>query len=265
MPHPAHPAVTSFIAEISDELLIAQVLIKRMEQGYELRHQDDRNALRDILRALPLDGLRKLAETSAAGAFRPLKSAPTLPSGWVATAANEGELGHALDQLYPGAVADWFASRAEAPPLTHYREFTARQTGMYRVTTFLNDEQAARMIQSCCNARFCLKRRLWTVAGLAPDRADQKSIIPCLEPCAVLLEFARKTARLKDEPPLQLQFGSGEMESIQAALEAALQHPDPTSREADFGSPANPRRMQLLLEIIKAHLQSRPVPKRDQP
>jgi hypothetical protein len=97
--------------------------------------------------------------------------------------------------LYPGAVADWFATQAAQPPVTSYREFTSRQTGMYRITTHLDDAAVAAVIHACCHKDFCLKRRLWTVEGAAPDAADAKSLIPCLEPCAILLEAARKAAR----------------------------------------------------------------------
>ncbi len=106
--------------------------------------------------------------------------------------ANNTELEAALQHLYPGAITDWFAAQAQPAPVTHYREFTDRQTGMYRVTTMLSDEQAAVMARACCHRRFCLKRRLWTVGSLGPEASGEKSLIPCLEPCAILLEFARK-------------------------------------------------------------------------
>jgi len=31
------------------------------------------------------------------------------------------------------------------------------------------------------------------------NEPSEKSVIPCLEPCAILLEFARKTARLEQQ------------------------------------------------------------------
>jgi hypothetical protein len=101
----------------------------------------------------------------------------------------------ALNGLYPGALADWFAAQAPNPPVTNYRDCTARQSGMYRITAKLGDTQAAAVIGHTCDAAHCLKRRWWTVAGTEPDQAGLKSIIPCLEPCAVLLEQARKAAR----------------------------------------------------------------------
>ena len=105
----------------------------------------------------------------------------------------------ALNQLYPGAIADWYAAQTQPVPVTNYREFTERQTGMYRIATLLDDQQAAAVIRAGCHRRCCLKRRHWLVAGLEPDPAAEKSLIPCLEPCAVLLELARQAVRLEQE------------------------------------------------------------------
>jgi len=175
--------------------MLAQVLIQRRGVGYELRHIDDREASANSLRQLPLSEVRSLAQYNVAGEFRPLKSAPDLRSGWRLFLVNDAELETALNQLYPGALADWFAAQAAKPPVTNYREYTGRQSGMYRITTMLTDVQAAEVIGEVCDKSRCLKRRLWTVAGTPVDSLAAKSFIPCLEPCAVLMESARKALR----------------------------------------------------------------------
>jgi hypothetical protein len=246
-----NPALRAFLAQLGQELLFAQVVIGRTRRGYELRHETDRHSARQLLRLTPVAALRELAQRTAAGAFRPLKSAPNLVSGWRAVAANDDELETALQALYPGAVADWFAARTQPPPVTHYREFTERQTGMYRVTTLLTDEQAAQVTRACCHRRFCLKRRLWTTGGLEPDAAEEKSLIPCLEPCALLLEFARKALRLEQENEGAAVTFPGELPSLEAALKNVLDSPTPGKCEADFNSPTNPRRLQLAIEKLK--------------
>jgi len=124
-----------------------------------------------------------------------LKSAPNLRRGWRIAAKSDLELELALNRLYPGFLADYFAVRTSTPHITHYREFTNRQTGMYRITTFLSDAEAVAMASKCCSARYCLKQRLWTVEGQPVDQGQGKSIVPCLEPCAILLEYARKVVR----------------------------------------------------------------------
>ncbi|HUS34299.1 MAG TPA: hypothetical protein VM680_02995, partial [Verrucomicrobiae bacterium] len=73
-------------------------------------------------------------------------------------------------------------------------EYTARQTGMYRITTLLSDADLARVIGNVCTTK-CLKQRLWTSATIPTDAPEKKSAIPCLEPCAILLESARKEVR----------------------------------------------------------------------
>lgn len=242
-----NPALAAFCAAIGSELVFAQVLVRRLSAGIELRHVGDRGAGSESLRLVQLNELRALANHTAAGEFRPIKAAPNLRVGWLCRVASDAELEAALSQLYPGAIPDWFAARQPVPPVTHYREFTARQSGMYRITTMLTDSQAGQVASACCDARFCLKRRLWTVDGLKPDAADAESLIPCLEPCAVLLEFARKAMRIEqEESRLALTLAPSEVASLLAALATALESPATSRREGDLSAADNPRRLQLL-------------------
>lgn len=228
-----NPALTAFLAAFDADVLFGEVLIRRVAHGFDLRHVADRNVGDALLEQLAVSGLRALAQFTAEGVFRPLKSAPNLRRGWHVSAADEGALETALNHLYPGAIADWFAARSNPPPITSYREFTARQTGMYRITTLLDDIIAGAAIRACCHADFCLKRRLWSVSGLAADEPQQKSLAPCLEPCAILLEFARKVARLEQDE-------KGPLMSPPVA--------DPTVAASDFDAPNNPRRVRFALE-----------------
>jgi hypothetical protein len=225
-----NPDVRAFLAALDTETVFGQVLVRRLEQGFELRHQSERAAAPETLATLIGSELRAWAQTAAGGAFRPLKSAPNLRAGWRAVAADGAALDLLLHYLYPGAVADWFAAQTPQPPLTSYRQFTAHQSGMYRITTMLTDDIAGAAIRACCHVDFCLKRRLWSVAGLEPDAAGQKSIIPCLEPCALMLEFARKAARLEQNtsPPAE--------------------EPMADAAESNFDAPNNPRRRRFSLE-----------------
>jgi hypothetical protein len=226
-------ALTAFIDSFEKETILGQLLIRRAETGFQLRHAADAGARQENLKLVEVHELRALAQFTSKGLFRSLKSAPNLRGGWRALAVDESELEQALNHLYPGAVADWFVVRSGAPPITSYRQFTARQTGMYRITTMLSDGIAAAAIRACCHPDFCLKRRFWSVEGLAPDVPEQKSAIPCLEPCAILLEFVRKVARLEQEA---------------AGSVPQLAQPDPTVAETDFDSARNPRRVRFALE-----------------
>lgn len=232
-----NPALEAIVAEIKPELIFAQVLIRRAATGFELLHVQDRGSTPDNLRLISGNEIRAVAQFTTTGAFRPLKSAPNLQTGWCFRASNETELEFALNTFYPNAVADWFVVRSGNPPITNYREFTNRQTGMYRITTMLTNEQAAPMIRACCHKSFCLKRRLWTVEGLSPDAVEEKSLIQCLEPCAILLEFARKAMRLEQEKLRNKPVTEKQNEPESGEI-----------READFDYPNNPRRVQLELE-----------------
>jgi len=215
---------------------------------------DDRAVEENQLKTVKLSDLRALAQVTDKGAFRPLKSAPNLQKGWKAAAGNIDELGLALGHLYPGAVADWFGFQQRRATPSGYREFTSRQTGMYRVTQMLSDAEAGAVIQACCHTRFCLKQRLWTVGGLATDSAESKSIIPCLEPCALLLEFGRIAARHKQTDEIELRLNVEEARTLSTSVTASLQKPEGEIREADFDSPINPRRIQLVVEKIEASI-----------
>jgi hypothetical protein len=236
-----NPALTSFLAAFDAETIFGQVWIRRVARGFELRHVADRDASAEGLEPQTVSALRALAQFTSAGAFRPLKSAPNLRRGWRVWAADQSALELALNHLYPGAVADWFAAQSNPPPVTSYRQFTARQTGMYRIAAMLNDSIAGAAIRACCHADFCLKRRLWPVQGLPQDAPELKSAMPCLEPCAILLEFARKVARLEQED-------KGPILPPPTA--------DPSVAESDFDAPNNPRRVRFILEKQTVALQA---------
>lgn len=245
-----NPALKKLTAQ--PELIWGQVLVRRREQGYELRHEADRALPPQQLHLISIDKVRSFSQYTAQGFFRPLKSAPNLPAGWRLEISSDDELEFALNQLYPGTVADWFALQTQVASVTDYRDFTARQTGMYRIATLLDDKQAAHVIRACCYKKFCLKQRLWTVQELETDPPGEKSLIPCLEPCAILLEFARKGMRIEQEEPSRLSLSPSDVASLEAALKIALEHPETDVREADFSSPANPRRLKLVLEKLQA-------------
>jgi len=243
-----NPALAAFLASFETESSFGQVWIRRGERGFELRHVADKERDPAGLRLLGLNDIRPLAQFTTKGAFRPLRSAPNLQTGWRATPRDEETMGAMLNQLYPGAVADWLAAQGPRPPVTSYREFTGRPSGTYLLTTKLDDAAAGAVIRACCHKEFCLKRRLWTVGGLPPDSPAEKSALPCLEPCAILLEFARKMARLEPEEKAQPPSSPADAERRRAEAETALRNPDVTVAESDFDAPNNPRRLQFVLE-----------------
>ena len=199
------PALQWFVQQIGVELLVAQVLLRRKGDGFELRHVADVGVSSEKLALQPPESAHAIAQISEDGSFRPLKSSPDLRRGWLILARSDLEIETALNGFYPGFIPDLFALQTSTPPITHYRAFANRQTGMYRITTFLTDPEAFAMSRKCCSARYCLKRRLWSVEGLSADQSEGKSLIPCLEPCAILLEYARKVVRMSQREAVPAQ------------------------------------------------------------
>ena len=244
-----NPALDAFIARVSPEIVFAEAIVRQVLDGFDVRHVADCNT--STLRLVSAAQLREIAQFTEHKQFRPLKSAPTLQRGWHFLARNASDLDYALQCLYPGGISDWFAVQCPAPPITHYRDFTARQTGMYRATASLSDEQVAHVARAGCHKRFCLKQRLWGVEGLSPDDASEKSLIPCLEPCAVLLEFARVIARFEQREKHSVQLTSEEIATVAMALERMASARQTETREADFAAPDNGRHAQRILEKLR--------------
>src|SRR5215813_5248562 len=85
-PGASNPALQQFVLQLGDEFVLAQVCIRRTGLSYDLRHIEDRTRAPESLRLVPLSELRVIGQFTASGAFRPLKSAPTLQTGWRAVA-----------------------------------------------------------------------------------------------------------------------------------------------------------------------------------
>src|SRR5262245_56701409 len=115
-----NPALEWFVDRFGEEFVIGQVRIRRREPGYELQHVADDEKGGELKEVSP-EGAREIAQFTEAGVFRPLKSAPTLRRGWRIMAGSDGALGTALDRLYPGAIADLYATLPDPAPATDYR------------------------------------------------------------------------------------------------------------------------------------------------
>lgn len=246
-----HPALDAFLVQLDDEFIFAEVRLRQRAEGFELRHVADTEIAETDLALVQVTDLRALAQTTTGGAFRPNKAAPNLRRGWRSIARNSGELETALRHLYPGALADWFAAHSPSPAITDYRELAARQTGLYRITQILPDALVAQTTQACCAPEFCLRRRLWTTPDLGPDSSAGKSVIPCLEPCSLMLDLARRAMKLEQEPKADFAPTEGDVPVLIHALECALARPDPDVREGNSADAKNPRRMRLLLEKLR--------------
>lgn len=181
--------------------------------GYLLYHWSDRHSLSKARVYRSIQDARQIAKYSSAGAYRPLKGAPNLPGGWLMELAEIGDLLRALDYFYPGAIGTWLAYQAGTAHPVCLRQTLNRQTGMYRVTRKLTDDQAQNLVRDACRSDCrCLRTILWGIEEnqrpdfLPSSKSDptfdqtrqKRASLPflCLEACNVLVAAA-KTAMKK--------------------------------------------------------------------
>ncbi len=251
----AHPHVAALRDRLGQPLVLLEVLLERRPTGIELRHFRDATR-RDVeLVSRTPEALGALAESMENGAFRPNRSAPTLRSGWRCHIATETDLHEALEQLYPGALADWYAWETGSSRPTPFRDFVVRQTGMYRSTQAITDGEADAVARAGCASSLCLRRRCWSTPGMGPAPLPESHAevvaIPCLEPCAQVLDLARWRAKDQETRPLRLELTAGELESLEMALRNTVDQPPEDLREGSTRHPANPRRLGLLVERLR--------------
>lgn len=203
--------ISEALAALCESTRIGEVVITRSGRGFILRHHLDA-AAQSLTRHTDPHAACEIAKYDAAGAFRPLKSAPTLIRGWELALPNAAALRLALDFLYPAAVANW--QRHGDAPIATLREALGRQTGIYRVTALLRDDEAQRLVAETCANTKCLRRVLWPLDGgtlwdaLPVDKQTVESEpneIPllCTDACPLLVGGARSAVkqRMKAEQP----------------------------------------------------------------
>jgi sirohydrochlorin cobaltochelatase len=207
---------------------IGELEFAETPDGYRLYHRKDRNSLSKTKVLRSPEDAREVAKYDRAGAYRPLKGAPNLPSGWVLELPDLDALGRALDYFYPAALGTWRAFRERNASVVSFRHTLDRQTGMYRIAQKITTEQAENLVQRFCDSDGrCLRTILW---GIEPDRpsaflprsksdpsVDQtgegRRVIPylCLEGCNMLVAAARKVivAQRKTAGSKVVKIGNG--------------------------------------------------------
>ena len=174
--------------------VVGQIAITRIGESWELRHTDDTGELQSFTR---WQDARSLATLTDAGAFRPIKTTRDLRHGWRLVLSTVAEVVRALDYFYPAMLGLWNAAEL---PATDLRETLARQTGMYRITQKLTDDQAQKLIGKHC--ALCMKTMLWKLAAnqpieSLPPEKYQRAAFPllCREACNFLVGHARTVVK----------------------------------------------------------------------
>jgi sirohydrochlorin cobaltochelatase len=174
---------------------VGQVLIRPEGAVWELRHVDDAGRT-DLETHCSPEAARHIANLDAAGAFRPLKTAPNLVRGWSILLPDAAAVRRALDYLYPAMLGVWTSFREESLGVVTLRETLGRQTGMYRVTQKITDDQARETVDRFCAG--CLKQRLWEIDSpnpKSPSLPTHQLPLLCHDACNLLVAEIRKVVK----------------------------------------------------------------------
>ncbi|AHF99108.1 hypothetical protein HALLA_09875 [Halostagnicola larsenii XH-48] len=192
---------------------------------------------------------REIATTDDEGRYRPLKTAPTLASGWAFTGLSGSELVDAVDFFYPATVANWHREREGDLDVDHWIDTADRQSGIYDVVDELPREALEWLTEACCVDSQCLRRREWEYS--ADDDIDVDGgdgIFPCREPCSLVIAAARKWAILESESEktYELELTTSELNQLEDLIDAVADGRVDGIREADVNEGANRYRARYL-------------------
>lgn len=243
----ARKTFARWIKDSSEGRRFAQVLVRSLESGYELRHVDDAG-LQDLDVYEDSREAREISKLTEEGEYRPLKSSPNLRRGWLLRVPNDKELVVAMNHLYPAALVHWHLHREGRLEITNYRENAARQSGIYKRVQRLSDQGVQDSARACCEDAVCLKKTLWNVDEDTPLEMERgEGEIPCPEPCSVFVSFARQVRLFEREKKRDLDaigLSPTEKEDLSALVDAASAGSVRFAREAEFGLPLNERRLR---------------------
>ena len=201
---------------------VGEVVVQASGSGWILSHVGDAEAAvaggGQLAVCTQAEEARLLARNTVEGKFRALHSAPTLKRGWVMHLKELVAVRLALDYFYPAALGVGMGYEEGTVSGTPLRHYLGRQTGMYRFTNGITDEQAHQMAACECAAHKCLRRIVWPLnestamggpaeekvnerAGFASESHPGSTRVPllCVEPCPVIVGAARKLARANHE------------------------------------------------------------------
>jgi sirohydrochlorin cobaltochelatase len=144
--------------------------VRVMGNDYAAERLDTPSALRTRVRDNP---------------FRSLVTSADLPSGWH-MAISEPKMLHAVvETTYPGAAADWAASRRGTFGVNTLAATIGRQTGNYRRLAALDLAATVDIVAASCGS--CVRHPTWH------QGQSDRDMIPCPEPCNHWLSRALET------------------------------------------------------------------------
>jgi hypothetical protein len=221
---------------------------------YTVRHEVDADSAAETLEVHtdPLDA-RELVKHDDRDRYRPLKTAPTLPTGWAFVDLGGPALAETVEYVYPATIANWHLERRGELDVDHWRETMERQSGIYSVIETWDrgegHEHVNWVAEACCADSQCLKRREWEYdeeTALDVDGGDGE--FPCREPCSLVVTAARKWTKLEGEQTKRYEFEltPSEKEQLEAIIDAVADGEIDSIREADIYEGANRYRARFL-------------------
>jgi len=234
------------------ELTITTTLAADGDRRYEIRHVDDSDADGDALttHADPFDA-RDIGTRDADGRYRPLRTAPSLDSGWIFPELTAAEVYEAVEAFYPATIVNWHREQRGDLDIDHWRDEQDRQSGIYNLITVLPDEAVEWAAAACCDDSQCLKRREWQLSEDEPLAAEGgDGVFPCREPCSMVVAAGREWAKLEreDTQTYEFELTPSEKEQIEAIIDAVADGTVDEIREADLSEGANRYRARYLRE-----------------
>ncbi len=236
------------------ELRIEITLADDGNRIYTVRNEADAERMIETLeiRSDPLTA-RELVKHDDRGRYRPLKTAPTLPTGWTFVDLDGRALAETVEYVYPATIANWYLEQQGKLDVDHWRETMQRQSGIYGLikTWDRGDgyEHVNWVAEACCDDSQCLKRREWEYDDETTLDVDGgEGVFPCREPCSLVVSAARKWTLLEAEEPKRYEFEltPSEKEQLEAIIDAVADGETESIREADIYNGANRYRTRFL-------------------
>jgi sirohydrochlorin cobaltochelatase len=181
-------------------LRFGEIRLMRSPQGeFQARHSADADVAIEALSAIDSPAeLREVAKFDTSGTYRPLKTAPTLKSGWITCCDEVSEFLRRIDAIYPAVFALWVRYRDGEHAPTSLRKTLDRQTGMYRFAGAISDQMANQIMRGICSPG-CVRKIAWPINDTCPVSRlkDFPGTIPaiCTEACTFVVSAARELAK----------------------------------------------------------------------
>lgn len=241
-----------------------QIHLRATEDGrFSVRHLDDRDRPAvDLQLVTDPYAARGIAQTTAEGAHRPLKTSPNLRTGWRFEALSQPDLWTVLDYLYPAGVNHWHAGRTGTLQPTHWRETAERQSGIYAPVRLLSEDALRDTVRACCANSVCLRQVAWGVSDDQPDplstgddaatarSTSEDAVVPCPEACSLFISFARTVLQTERTPRSEVaglgSLNALELQQIRELVSSAAEGMVDAPREGEFDLPLNHRRLRYL-------------------